>query len=704
MPTSYSIGWKAGVYSLTLGAYSISADNARLTQTGNVKCSLAIYSGTSLLYRDAANLGSAKSRAKLSAELEQKGAFVGEDVLLAFAEAMRLRLVSAAKPANAAIPHAVTGGATFALTDYGNAERLVARHGANLRHCHTWGKWLVWTGHRWEIDDTAEVERWAKDTIRSIYSEAGSTIDDAARKQVADHAKNSESRSRLDAMIALAASEPNIPILADVLDADPWLLACENGTIDLRTGQLKPSDPTDYITRLAPVTYDPTAECPTFVAFLDRIFKSDVDLITFIQKAIGYCLTGNTSERCLFILYGCGRNGKSTLQQIMLALFGDYGLRTPTSTLLQKNHDAVPNDVARLQGVRFVAASETDQGRRMAESLVKDLTGQDKISARYMRAEWFDFIPVCKIWLGTNHRPEITGTDKAIWDRVRLVPFDVRIPDVTDESVLPEMRADPDLLDKLKAELPGILAWAVRGCLLWQSERLGWPSAVRKATDKYQADMDVLAGFVDEMCTVNKRAIVPVGALYTAYTKWTDSENLKPIEKRRFGDWLIERGFTQEKKDKGRRFWVGIGLLDDHNSDSEPQTEMFGPSLGGVGGVGGEQNGIGEHFLARESVTPKSMPPVPPVPPTRNGSNGHNRTQYVNTFKPTEDWQDVPDNCVLPNGLEIWASFDGPKKARLPQRPKSPCSICSGTEWAWGEVDAAWTCAVCGPSEVEVSR
>ncbi len=454
------------------------------------------------------------------------------------------------------------------LTDLGNARRLVSSHGGELRYCHPWGKWLAWDGRRWRLDDSGEVIRRAKATISDLYREAA-TLDDATRKDLVKHALRSEAGARIRAMVDLAESEPGIPVRPDELDRDPWLLNCENGTIDLRTGRLRPHNPADRITKLAPVAYDPAATCPTWGRFLDRILAGDPELIAFIRRAVGYSLTGDTSERVLLILHGEGRNGKSTLLEVLRAMLGDgYAMHIPTDTLLAKRHEGgIPNDVARLKGARFVSASEADEGRRLAEATIKTLTGGDTLTARFMRAEWFDFKPEFTLWLATNHRPVIRGTDKAIWDRLRLVPFAVRIP---------EAEQDRQLRDKLLAEAPGILAWAVRGCLEWQRDGLGYPAAVREATEGYRTEQDVLGAFLIDCCVTGTGYQATAKELYAAYSRWCDESNEQPIAKNGFGERLRERGFTDARGTHGQRRWHGVGLQD------SPQQGAFSSDHAGV--------------------------------------------------------------------------------------------------------------------------
>lgn len=439
------------------------------------------------------------------------------------------------------------------LTDMGNAERLAAQHGDDLRYVHAWNRWLVWNQQRWEVDDGGEVERLAKETVRTIYAEAADAEDSSERKAIAAHAKSSESKARLEAMIALAESEPGIPVKPDALDADPWLLNVANGTLDLRTGELREHHRSDLITKLAPVEYDPDAEAPVWTAFLERILPGE-ELRRFVQKATGYSATGNTRERVMLLLHGSGKNGKSTFLEAVREVLGDedgYAQKTPAETLMAKPSGGIPNDVARLKGARFVSASETGEGRRLDESLVKEITGNDTISARFMRAEWFDFRPSHKTWLATNHKPVIKGTDPAIWDRIKLVPFEQRIPEEEQDRNLPE---------KLQGELSGILRWIVEGCIEWQSDGLGEPAEVKAATAGYRAEQDVLGGFIEECCTVHEDAWCRFANLYDEYTRWCEASGEKAQTKRQFGNALSERGFESANGAKNVAIRLGIAL------------------------------------------------------------------------------------------------------------------------------------------------
>lgn len=455
------------------------------------------------------------------------------------------------------------------LTDLGNAKKLVARHGHDLRYCQARGTWYAWDGRRWKLDECGEVERRAKETVLSWYGDAAELPAKKERTKLVNHAMKCEAASRLKAMIDLAKSEPGVPVAMADLDRDPWLLNVLNGTLDVRSGELRPHDQADLITRLVPVDYDPLAGCPTFLAYLHHILQGKTELVTFLQRAIGYSLSGDTSERCLFILWGGGKNGKSTLLDTMLDLLTDYATRTNTDALMASKYERIPNDIAALKGVRFVYASEGEQGRRLAEARIKDLTGGDTVSARFMRGEWFAFRPELKLWLGTNHKPVIRGTDDAIWDRIRLVPFEVRIP---------PQEQDKRLRGKLLAEAPGILAWAVEGCLAWQRDGLGEPEDVLQATADYRSTEDVIGRFLGERCEFYETANVTKKALYGAYKSWCEDGGERYVTQKAFGMRLSEMGFDEayvgNSKDRAR-VWIGIALLPDEEST---QREGWGQS------------------------------------------------------------------------------------------------------------------------------
>jgi putative DNA primase/helicase len=441
---------------------------------------------------------------------------------------------------------------SFNLTDMGNAKRLVARHGKDIKYCYLWGKWLVWSGTHWEIDKTAAIERMAKETVQSIYAEAADTADTKLRQEIAEHAKNSESKRAIKAMIDLAQSEPGVPVLPEQLDTDPWVINCMNATISLKNGVAREHARDDMITKIMPVTYNPEATCPTWQNFLDRIFDCNENLIDYVQRKVGYSLTGDTSEQVLSFLYGAGANGKSTFIDVIQSLLGDYGMQLDTDVLMAKDRNGIPNDIARLKGARFVAAVEAGEGRRLNEVLVKQLTGGDIITARFLHQEFFEFKPQFKIFLAANHKPVIKGNDYAIWRRIRLIPFNVTIP---------KGERDKQLANKLLQELPGILNWALIGCVKWQQHGLGEPDEVKLATQTYRDEMDILGDFISEVCIKQPFASVKVGELYKLFQTFCEENGEKnSLSRRKFSDELKKRGFENEQGTGGYYYWRGLGV------------------------------------------------------------------------------------------------------------------------------------------------
>ncbi len=435
------------------------------------------------------------------------------------------------------------------LTDLGNASRLIAHHGHDLRYCYPWGSWLIWDGRRWSLDESGEIHRRAKQTVREIYREAADAADDETRKALAKHAKASEAENRVQAMISLAKSE--VPIMPAALDADPWLLNTNNGTVNLKAGELREHRRGDLLTKLAG-EYGPETAAPTWAATLERVLPS-AEVRAFFKRLCGYAITGDVSEHVLPVLYGAGANGKSTVLNALLEAAGEYGMQAAPDLLIAKR-GGHPTEVADLFGMRVVASIEVEDGRRLAEALVKSLTGGDKVRARRMRENFWQFDPTHTAFLCTNHKPEIRGTDAGIWRRIRLIPFTETIPPPEQDKRLPE---------KLRAELPGILAWAVVGCLEWQRSGLKAPDEVRKATGNYRAEMDVIGAFLKDCCEQGTEHDVAAKDLYTRYKAWCD-ENGEAAEKQRtFGSKLSERGYERYRGGVGGGHrWRGLTLCD----------------------------------------------------------------------------------------------------------------------------------------------
>jgi len=435
------------------------------------------------------------------------------------------------------------------LTDVGNAGRLVEAHGADLRHVSAWSSWLAWDGARWKRDDTGTVVERAKAVARAVLTEAALEDNDDHRKALVKWARQSENAARIHAMIGLAESDPQVATRPDELDRDAWLLTVPNGTIDLCSGTLLPHRRDHRITKLAGVAYDPQARCPTWDRFLERVLP-DPAVRAFVRRAVGYALTGSVREQCLFFLYGLGANGKSTLVATVMAMLGDYARQADPKLLMEQKHDSHPTNVADLQGARFVATIEAGSGGRLDETLVKQLTGGDRVKARFMRQDFFEFDPTHKLFLAANHKPVIRGNDHAIWRRVHLIPFTVTIADSDKDDRLPE---------KLAGELSGILRWAVEGCLEWQAGGLQVPGGVAEATDAYRVEEDLLGDFLDQCCVQEPDAEVAATDLYRAYQRWSEAAGDRTWSQAAFGRALSERGLDW-RKTAGRKIRLGVRL------------------------------------------------------------------------------------------------------------------------------------------------
>lgn len=451
-------------------------------------------------------------------------------------------------PNLAALAKVQPGG--FLTTDGGNAEQFAADHGSLVRYCHPWAKWLAWDGRRWELDARGRLMQQSKATTRAMLREAAGEADDDRRKARVRWAMASDSRPRREAMLALAQSEPGIPVLPDELDRDPWRLCVQNGTVDLHTGELRRHDPRDLITKIAPVAFDPSADAPRWRRFLEEVLP-DADVRSYVQRAAGYSLSGDVSEQCLFFAYGVGANGKSTFLATLRDLLGDYAIQARPDLLMSHHGERHPTELTDLYARRFVATIEAEEGHRFDEALVKWLTGGDSIRARRMHEDLWEWRPTHKLWLAANYKPVIRGGDLAIWRRIRLVPFTVTIP---------EGQRDPHLVETLRGESAGILRWAVDGCLAWQADGMGAPAAVRAATSEYQDEMDVIKRFISDHCTVGHFAQVSAKALYKDFLGWCSDQRERDMSQQMFGRRLTDRGYQRERRRDGY-WWTGIGLV-----------------------------------------------------------------------------------------------------------------------------------------------
>jgi len=451
-------------------------------------------------------------------------------------------------------------------TELANAEEVHKRFGINLRYDFDRGKFIVWRKTHWKVDVDGAVQRAIKTVARETKERL---LQHVEYKSLIKHVVKMESSAGVNGVAKLLQTEPGVAIQSDQLNTQLFRLPAANGTIDLETGSLAASEREHYFTRCLSTKYDPGAECPTFQAFLDRIMASKIDMITYLQRVLGLCLTGFAGVQELFIFHGEGSNGKSTLLDLMIWLLGEFAGSAPESLLITRQHGQEhPTELAGLLGLRLVVASETTAGGKLRLQLVKKLTGDATIKARFMRQDYFEFIRTHKMILMTNNKPEIEEQTEAAWRRIRLIPFAV---------IIPEAERDTNLLEKLKAEAEGILAWLVRGCLQWQKEGMNPPADVLAATSDYKADSDRLGEFVTSRCIVMEDARVERGELYTDYTKWANAAGERhALERNQFYDLVrklpgVTDGQWKLSGNKPVRGFKGIGLCGgSQNSPYDP--------------------------------------------------------------------------------------------------------------------------------------
>lgn len=458
---------------------------------------------------------------------------------------------------------ATTGGSAiqYSLDGIGNGERFVSMHGQDARYCYKLKEWYVWDTTRWAVRRD-RVEGMAKLAACSIEDEMhavcgqGDGANAELRKKYGRHLRSTSTKRGLDEILYIARSEPGMSIDVGKLDGDPMLFNCKNGTIDLKTGTMRKHARSDMLTKISPVRYDPDAPCPRWLAFLDRVFGSDQELIGYMQRAAGYALTGDTSEQCLFFMHGLGCNGKSVFASVLLHVLGDYGQRAPAEIIMRQERSSASSPspyIARLRGVRLAVTSELEDQQRFGEAKVKDLTGGDKIVGRALHKDPIEFDPTHKLLLYGNHKPSISGTDHGIWRRIRLIPFEVTIP---------ESERDPHLIDALKAEASGILAWLVEGCTRWQRDGLGIPNAVSQATNTFRGESDQVGKFIEECCVKACGVSIPKGELHTAFASWCTASGEPYLSSKAFSMRLKSTGFG-EARSRTAREWIGLELIGD---------------------------------------------------------------------------------------------------------------------------------------------
>jgi len=518
---------------------------------------------------------------------------------------------------------------TLHFTDAENGEYFTSMYGDRLRYDHRRGRWLEWHKHYWRPDTDGQIMRLALKSMRSRYQGAADIEDADTRKDAAKRAIGSEQRARLEATLALARNFKPIADSGESWDRNPWLLATPNGVIDLKTGELRPGEQGDLITMTTPVEYQPDAGSPRWMQFLNEVFESNTELIDWLQKYFGYTLTGITREQIIPISYGRGANGKTVLLAVTRYVIGEYAYDAPFSTFELATRSAIPNDLAALDGKRFVTSSETTEGARFNEARIKALTGCDSITARFLHAEFFTFQPVAKFFLAVNTRPRVHDDSYGFWRRVRLIPFTRQFMGEND---------DKELTGKLIAEAPGILSWMVQGCRHWQAEGMDpTPECITVATQEYEADSDPLSEFILDECVMSPQARAQSSRLYKEYKVWGHDQGMTEKEILTLNAFGRRMGQKFKKShDRDGTYYVGLAMKCD---------------------------GFVTEFKAMSTDNE-----VNPLIDTRVGNKCENPSQSVISYKNPSQPNNSTENLKNPSN-----------PSQLPY-PEKPCPKC-GSEW-----------------------
>ena len=445
----------------------------------------------------------------------------------------------------------------FEPSDLGNAERFVRLYGQYLRYCHLWGKWLFWSGWGFAQDENGGSIATQKviEMIRGMAIEALTPERSSEMGKMLEWAWKCHSHARQVSAIAVAKQLKGVPVSPGDMDQNPDLLNLRNGTLNMRTMELREHRREDLLTKLIDIDYDPDAKCPFWLEFINKVLDRDEDLIRYVQKACGYSLSGDTSAKCFFFLWGTGDNGKSIFIETITRVMGDYGTQIEVESLMmQKEGQTQTNDIANLKGARFVSTSETEKNCRLSTARVKRLTGNDRLKVRFLYQEPFSFMPEFKLWMSGNHKPVLDGNDKAIFRRVHLIPFEVSIP--KDQQIPATV-----MHEKLGREMPGILAWMIEGWKLYLKDGLKPPQAVVDAVEEYRDESDTFGKFLRECTETDQFGEASSKALYEAYCNWSrDMGEKMPLTRHRFGAALRERGFTSKHTRDGDN-WQGLSVL-----------------------------------------------------------------------------------------------------------------------------------------------
>lgn len=442
------------------------------------------------------------------------------------------------------------------MSDLGNAERFVDQMdewGTQVLYCQAWRKWMCWDKSRWAVDDNNSVRGLLSKSVRSMHNKVNPHDPEDDQKKFARFIQKSENAKSFDNI--LSQVRHLTPVKTGQLDKNPWLLNCKNGTINLRTGELRKPNRNDLVTKHTPIGYgNRDDECPMWEEYLDIVTGGDRDLQRFLQMAAGYTLSGMTSEQCFFVLYGRGKNGKSTFIEVLAMILGeDYATTASMDSFMEKRYETIRNDLAAMKGMRMVSAVEANQGQKLDEALIKSVTGGDRVSARFMRGEFFSYKPEFKLWLGVNDRPRIGGDDEGIWRRIRLVPFTHAIPVEKRKKDFPERL-------RRAGELPAIMRWAVEGCLAWlKTGDLNSPESVEAATEEYREEQDIMGTWMRQRCAVGPDYEIASKTLYDDYRDWASENGHRSYSMTNFVTRLKERGFSTRRTNRAR-FLVGMTL------------------------------------------------------------------------------------------------------------------------------------------------
>lgn len=437
-------------------------------------------------------------------------------------------------------------------SDTGNAECLAHLYGDELRYCHTREKWLIWCDSRWCLDEDGAAHRAMSAVISARYRACEQIPDPDHRKKAVVWAIGCENNGKIEAGISVASKITAFATVIAAYDNNPLIAACIGATLDLRTVVHRVVRRDDFITMQLGASYNPEATCERWLQFLDEIFNGDNELIGYIQRAVGYCLTGDTREQKLFLLHGGGNNGKSVFLDVLTSLLGDYAGNASFETFDANKRSESTNDLAALRGKRFVTVIETEDGKRLAEARVKSVTGQDPITCRFLYGEFFTYRPGYKIWLAMNHLPAIRGTDKGIWRRIQLIPFN---QDFTG-------REDKILSQTLHSELDGILQWALEGLRQWWQRGLDTPSIVTNATAKYRAESDQTGRWISDAMVQVSSVSVTVALAYNCYKSWCEANGETAMSQSKLSRVLLEKGADQSII-RNQRTWIGLGIRAD---------------------------------------------------------------------------------------------------------------------------------------------